>query len=304
MKALIENIQHFSLHDGPGTRTTLFFKGCPLKCVWCSNPTTQSFEAELLFKMDQCLACGTCAAKCPQNALDFTEGQKPTLNRDLCKNCGLCVSTCTGRALVMAGKSYTVDEAFKIIKKDILFYQNSNGGVTFSGGEMLSHHEFVLDLIKRCQALNIHTAAESSGFAPYKNLFAVASNLNMLFFDIKHIDPIEHKKITGQDNILILDNLQRLVKEVNTPIHIRLPLIPGYNDDAEHLAQYGTFISSLVGIVDLEVLPYHRLGSTKYTMLGKKYALENIKPQTSEELKTKVEILREHAQNVKVLCTG
>lgn len=302
MKAIIENIQHFSLHDGPGTRTTIFFKGCPLSCIWCSNPTTQSFKKEILFKAELCTGCQNCATLCPQNAINYTP--KAHIDREKCNACGLCINACRAQALIMAGQEYELDEVFNIIKQDIMFYQNSGGGVTFSGGEMLSHTPFVLALIEKCKKLNIHTCAETSGFGPYKDLLSVVNALNMVYFDVKHIESEKHISLTGKDNKVILSNLAKLLSETSTPIHIRLPLIPTINDDDAHLIAYAQYMSQLRGFADLEVLPYHRLGSSKYAMIDKEYTLEEIKPATSEVLAQKVALIREHAGNIKVICTG
>lgn len=186
MKAIIENIQHFSLHDGPGTRTTVFFKGCPLKCLWCSNPTTQNPRRELIYKKDNCLRCGKCIAACKQNALSMDTSQKlpmVRIDKNLCTACKECTEHCPADALQTIGDEYDTAALFNIIKKDIIFYQNTNGGVTFSGGEMLMHYQFVSELIKQCKTLNIHTAAETSGFAPYEHVKEILSRLGDVFLE-------------------------------------------------------------------------------------------------------------------------
>ena len=176
MKALIENIQHYSLHDGPGIRTTVFFKGCPLRCRWCSNPTTQNTGRELLQKRGDCLGCGRCAELCPRGAIRAESGP-PRIDRALCDVCGRCAGACPGKALLMAGREYSLDEVLARIRKDMLFYRNSGGGVTLSGGEVLSQHAFAVELCGRCAALGIHTAIETSGFAPYEHFRALALSL-------------------------------------------------------------------------------------------------------------------------------
>ncbi len=304
MKAIIENIQHFSLHDGPGTRTTVFFKGCPLSCLWCSNPTTQSSKKQVLHNRDKCVSCASCVNVCPQNAIEMDGANMPKIDRKKCDFCGICIQKCPTRALVVCGVEYTVDEVFEIIKKDILFYQNSGGGVTFSGGEMLMQHEFILKLIEKCRYINIHTAAETSAFGPYKNLYEIAKALQMMYIDLKHIDNEEHKKITGFENTLIIENITKLLDEVSTPIHLRLPLIPTLNDSKEHLTEYAKFVSTLKGLRELEILPYHRLGSTKYSLLGEEYQLEHIRPLEREELIECVETVRANIKNIPVICTG
>lgn len=305
MKAIIENIQHFSLHDGPGTRTTIFFKGCPLKCLWCSNPTTQNIKKELIYKKTSCVRCGRCITVCRQNVLSMKqegEEQFVFIDRNSCITCGECADQCPADALQTIGSEYDLDTVFNIIKKDILFYQNTNGGVTFSGGEMLLHHKFVSELIKKCKTINIHTAAETSGFAPYEHVKEVLSQLDMCFFDIKHINNEKHKQITGQPNTLIIENLTRILQETTTPITIRLPLIPTINDDEEHLAAYADFLNNLPRHVTFEILPYHRLGSNKYDMMQINYKLDKIAPFSKEELSQKVQFVREKLNSIKLIC--
>ena len=306
MKALIENIQHYCLHDGPGTRTTVFFKGCPLRCLWCSNPTTQSPARELLQKADNCLACGLCVRVCPKGAVSLEAGQAPAIDRALCDDCGLCARDCPGKALVMAGTEYSVEEVFNILKADMLFYRNSGGGVTFSGGEVLMRHGFAAELAERCRRLNINTAMETSGFGAYGHLHELAERMDHVFYDVKHLDSGAHQRLTGQPNGLILDNLRRLGREMGgrLALHLRLPLIPGMNDDPDHLERYGAFAAGLEGLADLELLPYHRLGKDKYGMLGRTYALGDVPPLARDAVAAAVARVRERAGRVKVLCTA
>ncbi|MDE5681255.1 MAG: glycyl-radical enzyme activating protein [Mailhella sp.] len=305
MKAIIENIQHFSLHDGPGTRTTVFFKGCPLKCLWCSNPTTQNIKRELIYKKDNCLRCGKCIAVCRQNALSMDTSQKfpiIRIDKNLCTACEECTEHCPADALQTIGNEYDISTLFNIIKKDIVFYQNTNGGVTFSGGEMLMHYRFVSELIKQCKTLNIHTAAETSGFAPYEHVKEILSRLDMCFYDIKHVNDKKHREITGQSNKLIIENLIKILKETTTPITVRLPLIPTINDDEQHLAQYADFLNNLPRDVSFEILPYHRLGSNKYDMMQINYKLTDIAPASKETLSRQVQYVREKLNSIKALC--
>lgn len=306
MKGVIENIQHYCLHDGPGTRTTVFFKGCPLRCLWCSNPTTQRMNHELLQKVDNCLACGLCARVCPQGAITFEPGKSPVIERTRCDDCGLCARKCPGRALLLAGTEYEVEEVFEILKGDMLFYRNSGGGVTFSGGEVLLQHTFAVDLAERCRRIGINTAMETSGFGPYEHLRELADVMDHVFFDVKHLDDETHRRVTGQSNALILENLRRLVRETGgrVHVHLRLPLIPGINDAPEHLELYGLFVAELEGLADVELLPYHRLGKNKYDMLGRSYALESVPPLALEAVATAVARVREYAGDARVLCSA
>ena len=204
------------------------------------------------------------------------------------------------------GSEYTVEEVFDILKGDMLFYRNSGGGVTFSGGEVLSQSAFAVELAERCRRLGINTAMETSGFAPYERLLALADVMDHIFFDVKHLDDEAHRRLTGQPNALILDNIRRLGREKggNVRIHLRLPLIPGLNDAPEHLDRYGAFAAGLEGIADLELLPYHRLGKNKYDMLGRGYTLGDVPPPARDAVAAAVGRVREHAGHVKVLCVA
>ncbi|MBD5627365.1 MAG: glycyl-radical enzyme activating protein [Desulfovibrio sp.] len=304
MNLLIENIQHFSLHDGPGTRTTVFFKGCPLRCVWCSNPTTQEFRPELLQKAEKCLGCGACVTVCPQRAVTARPGLPPGIDRAMCTDCGGCALTCAGKALLMAGHEYTLASVMEAIVADMPFYLNSGGGVTLSGGEVLSQCEGAVALCEECHAFGIQTAAETSGYAPYEKLRRLSDETDILFMDIKHVDDAEHRRLTGVGNALILDNLARLLKERPAPVHVRLPLVPGCNDSDGHLAAYAALLSGLEGNLDLEVLPYHRLGRNKYEMLGRSYALGDIAPPDKEHVAHAIEVLRAGIGRIPVACTA
>ena len=304
MNLLIENIQHFSLHDGPGMRTTVFFKGCPLRCVWCSNPTTQGFGPELLQKTDKCLGCGACVAVCPHGAVGVSTGRAPAIDRNRCTNCGECAPGCAGRALLMAGREHTLESVMEAIMADMPFYQNSSGGVTLSGGEVLSQCEGAVALCEECHALGIQTAAETSGYAPYEKLRRLSDVTDILFMDVKHADDGEHRRLTGVGNELILSNLARLLKERREPVHVRLPLVPGCNDSDAHLGAYAALLSGLEGNLDLEVLPYHRLGKNKYEMLGRSYALGDTPPPDAEHVARAVALLRAGLGAIPVSCTA
>lgn len=286
MNAIIENIQNFCVHDGDGIRTVVFFKGCPLNCQWCSNPTTQTSKQELLYYTDRCFHCMHCTEVCPEKAVQVQNGII-TINRNECSSCGKCVQECPGKALLLSGKMCTLVEIIEEIQKDLVFYRNSGGGITLSGGEVLTQAEFALALLRACTRYGIHLAVETSGFGKKEDLLEIGKLVDQIFFDIKHADSKKHKQLTGQNNGRIIENLQALLEEQADKVTVRFPLIPDLNDSEEHLYQYAELIKKIGKIKNLEILPYHRLGKTKYTLLGRPYLLENILPMPKKVLNEK-----------------
>ena len=220
MKGVLENIQHYCIHDGPGIRTVVFLKGCPLRCRWCSNPTTQEHKPELLYHADKCFSCGHCAEICPQRAVT-REGEAVIFDRALCDGCGLCAKECPGKALQIAGVERNTADVLEDIKKDMAFYRNSGGGVTLSGGEVLAQAAFALDLMAACKRYGIHLALETSGFGKREDLLALADAADCLFYDVKHADDDVHRELTGQGCGLILDNLDAVLDR--TGLCARIP---------------------------------------------------------------------------------
>lgn len=278
---VIFNIQRFSIHDGHGIRTLIFMKGCPLKCVWCCNPESQSFSEEILFVMKNCIGCGNCSKACPQKAIDPISIE---LDRHLCTACGICTRTCYANARKITGKRVTVDEIISEIEKDRIFYRNSQGGVTVGGGEPSSQPDFVASLLKECKRLNIHTAVETCGYGPWDKIKTVYEYSDQIFFDLKHMNAEEHIRLTGVSNSLILDNAKR-VSSLNKEIIFRIPLIPNSNDNEQNILDTGKFVKSLMTLsnnIKIELLPYHGLGSDKYAWMDKEYALSHIKTPGTE----------------------
>lgn len=280
------NIQKYSVHDGPGIRTLLFFKGCPLRCQWCSNPESQAFQAELAFNETRCLkqeTCGFCEEVCPYKAISFPNGGGfPVIERKKCRlaDCdSACSKRCHAGALKVFGRRVTVEEALREVEKDAVFYQRSSGGLTVSGGEPCFQPEFLLALLREAERRYIHTAMETCGHAPYDVLRAAAEHLDTLIFDLKHMDPASHKVHTGLDNTQILNNIKKLSSEFKElPILLRTPIIPGFNDSEEAVQAICTFIAALPGhALSYELLAYHRLGTQKYHQLGKVYPMGNVK---------------------------
>lgn len=299
MNALIENIQNFCVHDGKGIRTVIFFKGCPLNCLWCSNPTTQNYQCEVLYDKNKCFYCKHCVEVCPTHAITFNENHF-TLNRALCNSCGLCVKQCPGKALILSGKTMSLEDILTEIQKDFVFYRNSGGGITLSGGEVLSQAEFAIQFLQACSRYSINLAIETSGYGKKENLLQIGKLVDQIFFDIKHANDEIHKIVTGKSNKLILENLNALLEEQADKVIVRFPLIPEINDSEEHLIQYATLINQLPQVKQLEILPYHRLGKNKYNLLGKEYLLDKILPYEKKELAKKGEFLKEKLHHVHV----
>lgn len=261
IKGLIFNIQRYSLHDGPGIRTTVFFKGCPLKCLWCQNPEGIDSNVELFRHNQKCIHCGSCMTHCHEKAIDLTDNG-PLVNRQACNRCMECVDNCPTGTLEMAGKEYSVNEVVQAALKDILIYEESGGGVTISGGEPLLQYEFLLELLLALKKLNIHTAVETSGYCRWEKIKEISKITDLIYYDLKLIDDNSSKIFTGASNILIMDNLERLVI-YGTNIMVRMPLIPSVNDARDNIEHTARYLSS-IGVKSIELLPYHNLGSVKY----------------------------------------
>lgn len=300
LKGLIFNIQRYSVHDGPGARTTVFFKGCPLRCLWCSNPESQKICPEIAYNSSKCIKCYRCVDACPNKAI-YVKNKEDfiTINRKLCNNCRgyWCIEECYQGALELIGRYITVEDLLKEVKKDSLLYRNSGGGVTLSGGEPTSQPDFILHWIKRCRESGIHTVLDTCGYADWETMKKIIKNVNLVFYDIKHMDPVMHKKLTGVSNSEILKNA-KLISEEQVPIVIRIPLIPGYNDSKENLEKTADFIKK-VGVKEVNLLPYHRLGIEKYKKLNKIYKLNEVLPPTDEYLQN----IKEFFNSQGLLCS-
>lgn len=265
--ALITAIKHFAIHDGDGIRTTVFFKGCGLKCVWCHNPEGISFQKQLAYMADKCQHCGRCI--CPANGMD--EGKHEFI-RSQCTLCGDCLSRCPNGAFRLYGREMTVDEVFAEVMEDKAFYQNSGGGVTLSGGEALYQTDFCVQLLKRLKEQGIHTAVDTSGFVPDGALEKVMDYTDIFLFDLKAADPQVHKKCTGQTNEKILRNLQ-FIDARGKEIEIRIPYVPAYND--EEIPAIADIISPLRNVKRVALLPFHAYARSRYAAL----AMEDTLPE-------------------------
>ena len=276
----IFDIKKFSIHDGPGIRTTVFLKGCPLSCWWCHNPEGQASQEELILRPDRCIACGACIEACDRGAVTSDRGIVVT-TRERCTACGACVDVCYAGARELVGRTGTVADVMEEIERDRPFYDQSRGGVTFSGGEPLSQPAFLRDLLEACKARGLHTVLDTCGFAAWEVLDRVRAYVDLFLYDLKLMDDARHREISGVSNKPILRNLLRLSREGHRII-LRVPIIPEVNDDEENLRQIARFAAALPSLQRVDLLPYHRIGRDKYERLGKDCLMPEVEPPTRE----------------------
>lgn len=286
---LIFNIQRFSIHDGPGIRTTVFFKGCPLRCRWCSNPESLNGYPEIVTMELRCTRCGRCREVCPVDAIVLDDAGRH-IDRGVCNLCLKCAEVCPTGAIAVTGRWMTVDEIMSEVASDDLFYQNSGGGVTLSGGEPLLQWEFALELLKACKQRGFHTALDTSGDADWDVLEKVLKGTDLVLYDIKHMDPVKHREGTGKTNELILENARKTAAVSRT--WLRVPLIAGYNDSEENLKAVARF-GREIGAEKVSLLPYHVWGEAKYERLGRKYPMQGVNALSNEQVETCRQVVEE-----------
>ena len=291
-KAMLMDVKRFAVHDGPGLRTTLFLKGCSLKCLWCHNPEGISGKPQLAYYAHKCILCGACVKVCPVGAHRVLGGH--SFLRENCVCCGSCETVCLGEAITLYGRQIGVEEAYQIATEDRLFYRGT-GGVTVSGGEPLLHAAFVKELFTKLKQERIHTAVDTCGNVPWEQFAQVLPMTDLFLYDIKHIDPETHKKLTGADNRLIFENLQKL-SDAGKAIEIRMPLVPGVNDDRETLKGIGTFLQKLQ-ITRMKVLPYHSMARSKYAALGMTDTMPDVPTPTEKMLQKAAALLQSYGIN-------
>ncbi len=331
----IFDIKKYSINDGPGIRTTVFFSGCPLSCWWCHNPESQSLTPEFLYRQNRCLLCGACVEVCPEGAITLVchceegvfpdeaipgypaiahlhctkrsavqvSGWRPrndiVTDREKCTGCQTCISVCYSGARQFSGQEMTVDEVMAQVKREIPFYDESGGGVTFSGGEPLMQPTFLSALLTACREQEIHTTVDTSGFANWNVFEQIRRKVDLFLYDLKHMDSVHHREVTGVPNEVILDNLQKLA-ERGHKVLARIPLIPGINDDGENLAASGRFLASLPSLQGVELMGYHDIAQAKYEALGWEYKLPDTHPPTKEAMSYAAEVLTNYKLQVTI----
>ena len=301
VSGLVFDLQRYCLHDGPGIRTVIFLKACPLACVWCANPESQRPQPELMLTSRPCLFCEECVKVCPREAITLDSSETPLpvpiINWSLCDLCLDCVDVCVSGTLSQIGQVFSLAEVMDIVWLDQPFYARSGGGVTLSGGEPTAQPEFSHAILEACKTLSIHTVIETSGFCDWDSLGLLLHCTDLIYFDLKQINSTLHGQYTGKSNERILENLRRLVISHDNII-VRFPLIPGYNDDDDQLLDVASYLASIDPHLKLELIPFHQLGCSKYVRLGRTYALEGTAPIALDRRVEREQFLQSHGVNI------
>jgi len=296
-RGIIFDIKRFSVHDGPGIRTTIFFKGCPLSCWWCHNPESQSVRPELMLWPDRCIGCETCVKVCPNGAVSVVDNVILT-DRNKCVVCGVCVDNCPATAREIVGREVSVEELLEEIEKDQTFYDESGGGVTVSGGEPFLQWEFLEELLQACTDREIHTAVDTSGYVDADVIARVSAVVDLFLYDLKLMDAERHRYYTGVSNEVILSNL-KMLNSLGKRIFVRFPVVPGINDGEDNVRKMAEFVSTLNSVEEVDVLPYHKGGEQKARRIGKRYLYSGEQP-SEEAVNGIVNLLQEYGLKVKI----
>jgi pyruvate formate lyase activating enzyme len=302
-RGVVFDLQRYSLEDGPGLRLLIFFKGCPLRCLWCSNPESQEKHPDIFFDSARCHKCGRCAEVCPSGALSLDADTG--IGRDIrrCRLCGDCLTSCPYRARRWVGKRVSVDDLVREVRREAPFFRRSNGGVTLGGGEPLLQGVFAIELLRALRSEGVHTAVETCGFGEWESISRMAEYTDLFLYDLKQLDSGKHERLTGKDNRPILENLQWLAKN-HENIIIRYPLIPGCNDSDGDIFALILYLKGIRSLRKVELLPYHRYGEMKYRMLGRSYELEGRKPLAEERIFAIRNLLLAHGFEASCLHSG
>lgn len=308
---MVFDIKKYSINDGPGIRTTVFLSGCPLKCLWCHNPESQSLKPMLMYRENRCLGCGACMEVCPEGAITESNVSRRwtiesretfdsmTTDRSKCTHCQTCLATCYSGAREFSGREMTVGEVMAQVEREIPFYDESGGGVTFSGGEPLMQQGFLSALLKACRRQEIHTVVDTSGFANWQVFEQIRGDVDLFLYDLKHMDSARHREMTGAPNEPILENLRRL-SAMGAKCVVRIPLIPGINDDEENLVESAKSLAGLPHLEGVELMGYHDIAQAKYEALEMEYKLVGLRAPGEEEMRNAADLLRSYGLKVVV----
>lgn len=286
---IVFNIQRYSIHDGPGIRTTVFFKGCPLRCFWCQNPESQRMQPEVFHNQGACTMCGRCVSVCLTGASALSQ-KGSTIDRMKCIGCGKCAEACLNKVRTLVGRYVTVDEVMQEVIRDTKYYRNSGGGVTLSGGDPIAQPEFALSLLKSCKEAGLHTAIDTCGYATWESIEKLLEYTDLVLYDIKCMAPKKHREATGKSNNVILENARRIAKV--KPTRIRVPIIPNFNDSVEEVRAIVHLVKTDLPPLDIDLLPYNKLGENKYERLGRRFV----------ELQQKDEEYMRELENIIGIC--
>jgi pyruvate formate lyase activating enzyme len=295
---LVSKIQRYSIKDGPGIRTTVFLKGCSMQCEWCCNPELVNPQPEILKDQKACIHCSECFSNCPEDAI-LEDANEYVINRTLCNACGICVEVCPVGAYELIGRSMSVNEIVQELVKDRVFYEVSDGGVTFSGGEPSLQYRFAKKVAQEMKRNHIHVALDTCGNAPWDHLQELIDVVDLVLYDIKFVDNEKHTRFTGASNEVIMQNAEKL-SDAGIPLIIRVPILPGINNTIEEINETVKFIEGLETVERVDILPYHKLGIGKYPMLGKEYRLGSLEPPDRNHLEKLRDLIQANGFSVAI----